>query len=90
MMLVNGAGDGSYRVWYEEGITLDAGVTYTFTAWATGVYPVSPAELNFKFEVGDILLGNLTVSTDVPHWQEFTATVHRPGEWSCTGGGDPR
>ena len=68
MMIVNGKAD--ITAWSQE-VDLVAGTTYGFSAWATGVYPLAPARLEFL--VGGTSLGTLQVSAALPDWKEFSA-----------------
>lgn len=71
MLLVNGAMDATKVVW-SEAVTLIAGATYRFSAWATGVYYAAPGDLNFS--VNGTQLGTLSLSSTVPDWKQFTST----------------
>lgn len=71
MLLANGAGDSAAAVWRQE-FPFSEGITYEFSAWATGVYPAVPATL--AFEVAGMPLGTLQLTQAVPGWRRFSAT----------------
>jgi hypothetical protein len=71
MMIVNAA-TTSLVVWSET-VALVPGTSYSFSAWATSVYPTAAADLTFK--IGSLKLGSLDLSgSQVGAWQNFTAT----------------
>jgi hypothetical protein len=72
MMTVNGDLLPSKIVWTEN-VTLTAGVTYSFSAWASSVHSPSPAPLNFGFSVGDNSLGSMQLPSSTG-WTQFAAT----------------
>ena len=69
MMVANGATTSGKHVWKQQ-VTLTAGYTYCFSAWATGVFDQYPATLDFQ--VDGTSIGTLGLSTTVPDWQEFS------------------
>ena len=71
MLLVNGSRDADDVVWRQK-FTFSEGITYEFSAWATGVYPSTPAVLDFK--VAGMPLGTLELTETVPDWRRFSAT----------------
>ncbi len=82
MLLANGAGDSAAAVWRQE-FPFSEGIIYEFSAWATSVYPTSPATL--AFEVAGMPLGTLELTQTVPDWRRFSATftavTSGPGEF---------
>lgn len=81
MLLVNGGRDATRAVW-EQPVNLSAGVTYEFSAWATGIhsdyYSTYPAQLEFRID--DVSLGQMKPKASeeggsIPAWQQFNATL---------------
>ena len=70
MLIANGASNANTVLWSQD-VILTPGATYSFLAWATGVYSAIPARL--IFEIGDNPLGTLELTGTVPDWQQFTA-----------------
>jgi hypothetical protein len=77
MMIVNGATNGTSRVWYET-VNVTPDTAYTFTAWVADVYgggEPSGALETLTFEEGSNVLGSgFSPSATSGTWTEFTAT----------------
>lgn len=80
MLLVNGGEDPTDAVW-KQSVNLNAGVTYKFSAWATGIYseyyPQYPALLDFRID--EVSLGQMEPDAaeeggSIPAWQQFDTT----------------
>ena len=74
MLLVNGSRDADDVVWRQK-FTFSEGITYAFSAWATGVYPSTPAVLDF--EVAGMPLGTLELTETVPRLAAVQRHLHR-------------
>jgi hypothetical protein len=73
MMIVNGSEVAGQRVWYEDGLTVQANTTYFFSTWIASAHPASPAQLAFSINGSQIGLDfNASATTGV--WQQFYAT----------------
>lgn len=85
MLIANGATESNKAVWKQD-VTLTKGVSYDFSAWATGVYLTNPACLEFR--VGDASLGQLELEGGYPawkpSWQEFSASFEAVTTGSTT------
>ncbi len=71
MMVANGSGSSSDAVWSET-LSVSAGHSYNFSAWAASVYPTSPA--NLQFDVNGSPIGTLQLSSTPGQWQQFSDT----------------
>ncbi|WP_448702661.1 hypothetical protein ACFGVR_09940 [Mucilaginibacter sp. AW1-3] len=69
MMVVNGAPTANVTVW-SEAITVQANTTYVFSVWGASVTSQSPGILNFS--INGTQLGNITLSSTLGNWQNFT------------------
>jgi len=88
-LVVNGNNDGSssalptatlpLTVW-DQSVTVTANTTYDFSAQATGIYPSSPATLEFLIN-GTQVGSTLTLNGAVPDWITFSSN------WSSGAGG---
>ncbi|SPE56241.1 putative Mitogen-activated protein kinase kinase kinase [Verrucomicrobia bacterium] len=72
MLLVDGSPFPNQVVWTET-ISTTTNTPYTFSAWATAADALSPAVLQFLIN-GVQAGGDLVLSTNAGHWQQFTAT----------------
>ena len=68
MMIVNGAEQVGTVVWSQT-VAVSRNQTYDFSAWATSVYPDSPAHL--RFSINGSYVGELQLSTETCQWQAF-------------------
>jgi len=77
MMIVNGAEDGTSRVWYET-VSVSPDTTYTFTASVADIYfggEPSGAMETLTFQAGSNVLGSgFSPSATSGTWSPFTAT----------------
>lgn len=70
MMIVN-ASDVAETVVWSQTVSVTANTVYDFSAFATSVFPNSPA--NLMFVAGSESLGTLQLSSNNPNWLNFTA-----------------
>lgn len=69
MMVVNGSSTANVTVW-SESISVQTNTTYVFSVWGTSVTTASPGILNFS--INGTLLGNITLTSTLGSWQNFT------------------
>lgn len=71
MMILNGVANDSV-VWEQTLTGLTFGESYTFSGWASSVYPTSPARLEFR--VNGTSLGTLNLSSTTALWVQKSVT----------------
>ncbi|OCX52528.1 hypothetical protein BEL04_13805 [Mucilaginibacter sp. PPCGB 2223] len=69
MMVVNGASTANVTVW-SESISVQTNTTYVFSVWGASVTSGSPGILNFS--INGVQLGNITLTSTLGAWQNFT------------------
>lgn len=72
MMIVNGSEVPGQRVWYENGIGVQANTNYYFSTWIASAHPTSPAQLKFSFNGGTVGSTFMAPAT-TGNWQRFYA-----------------
>ena len=79
MMVVNGAGS-LQEIWCQD-VCVDPNSGYLFSAWATSVNPVSPAQLQFSID-GNLIGNTFELSGSLCNWEQFEAEWQASGETS--------
>jgi hypothetical protein len=82
MMVVNGATAANQTVWSSSPVGIVSGTTYDFSAWATAVYPASPANLEFFIDGSSV--GFLQLTSGTPDWSQFSYLYHANTPGSVT------
>jgi hypothetical protein len=73
MMVVNGSDSTTDRVWFQNGIGINANTTYFFSTWIRTVFDQAPAQLKFSININSIGT-TFTAGSIADGWQQFSAS----------------